>query len=133
MQVNLVAESLTWQAKASTRDFHWDVPRLLLSTSCSCTYNSKEWRVRKKHKCMRQRRKKIQMAKYYLISVINELQVHYGVYLVDISYRCGITVQGTSATVTDWRISWAFCPKLDPETVKVMSPSTNPDKGSTYG
>jgi len=41
------------------------------------------------------------MAKYYLISVINELQVHYGVYLVDISYRCGITVQGTSATVTD--------------------------------
>lgn len=130
MQFNLVAESLTWQAKASTGDFHWDVTRLLLSTGCSCTYNSKEWRASINTNARDTGGKK-KKTKYYLISIILELQILYGAYLVDISYRCGITVQGTLATVTDWRISWAFCPKLEPETVKVMPPSTNPDKGST--
>lgn len=51
-------------------------------------------------------------------------------YLEEISYLLLMTVQGTPAIVTEFWMSSAFCPRLEPEMVTTVPPSTGPEIGS---
>lgn len=53
-------------------------------------------------------------------------------HLEETSYRSSRTAHGTPATVTEWTMSSAFWPRLDPEMVTRVPPSSSPDSGSIW-
>lgn len=50
--------------------------------------------------------------------------------LEETSYLLWMTLQGTPATVTEFWMSSALWPRLEPEIVTTVPPSTGPDTGS---
>lgn len=52
--------------------------------------------------------------------------------LEETSYLLWMTLQGTPATVTEFWMSSALWPRLEPEIVTTVPPSTGPDAGSTW-
>lgn len=53
-------------------------------------------------------------------------------YLEETSYLLWMTLQGIPATVTEFWMSSALWPRLEPEIVTTVPPSTGPDTGSSW-
>lgn len=120
-ETNLEAKHLSRQSESSTLNFHWNLASLLSYTLCCYTYDSKEAGDRRQDKCHIFRQKNCSVWICVLMTCLEET-----------SYLLLMTLQGIPATVTEFWTSSARWPRLDPEMVTTVPPSTGPDNGSSW-
>lgn len=116
----LEGEDLRRQAESSPPDFNWGVAALLSSAAHSLTHNpTREYLhtagLLLQHKCI----------SAFTVGLAMTC-------LEETSYLLLMTLQGTPATVTEFWMSSARWPRLEPEMVTTVPPSTGPDTGSSW-